>query len=466
MKCKKCDFENTETAKFCRICGNNLEETSEIICGGVKFKNRIFIILSCLILLIMSILIIGAFLLNNDKRTVSNSKLAESFLSTQELSNASKKMFTYMVQDEHQKAIELYRNRIQGNYEKESEIASACDDYYKKINDEFLSGNITQEFAILERDKLVKVAGSCHIDYDFENDTYFDDVCESKENFDVGCKNLEEEKFLTAYNCFNAVMKEDCNYQESLLKIEEVFEKYRSKTLKVGKEKADLKDYLAAHKVIVSSFDLLENDQEITEAAYNYENMYAENVINNSLEKFIVPKEDYILALEIIEDGLLDFPENDKLNDRAEYYKSFEPKRVYDMAPIRGSATEYDEEKDTYGNMHYDSFCVGYGRSWLIWHETDVTYDISDYSYDIFTATIYGRSTKTEAMYMSVQIYADDVLVYDNNDIPDNATKPFDIKVDISNASELRIVLDVYDSIGSIGYGIGMTNMELQRTKK
>lgn len=469
MKCKKCNFENTESAKFCRNCGNSLEESFEEqpkrLCNGVKRPNKIFIVLTCIALLIAGVLVTTVFLADGNKGTVENSELAKSFLSTQELSSTSKKMFAYMADGEHQKAIDLYKNKIQGNYEKESEISSVYEDYYEKINDEFLKGNITQEIATAERDKLVKVAGSCRIDYDFENDAYFEDICDSKENYDMGCQKLEKEEFLSAYNYFNAVLEEDGNYQDSLLKINEVIEKYKDKTMKLAKEKADSSDYLGAYETVQSSMDLLDGNVEIREALISYEEMYAQKIVEDAKKVFVEPKNDYIAAIGVIEGGLNDFPNNNLLNTQLSYYNTFEPKYVYDMRPIRGSATDYDEETDTYGKVHTNSFCVGYGRSWGIWHETDATYDLSEGSYDTFTATIYGRSTKTEPMNMSVQIYADDKLVYENNEIPDNSTKPFDITVDISGASELRIVLDVYDNLGSLGYGIGMTNMVLQRTK-
>lgn len=469
MKCKKCDFENTESAKFCRNCGSSLEksleEENKAIDKGKKTKNKPLIIIACIILLIAGVFVATVFFLDSNNGTIENSELAKSFLSTQELSSTSKKMFTYMIEGEHQKAIDLYKSRIQGNYEKEDEISSVYEEYYEKINEEFLKGNITQEVASAERDKLVKVAGSCHIDYDFENDAYFDDICDSKENYELGCQKLEKEDFFAAYNYFNEVLEEDGNYENSLLKINEVIEKYKNKTLKLAKEKADSSDYLGAYETVQSSMDLLDGNVGIREALINYEEMYAQKIVEDAKKVFIEPKNDYITAIGVIEDGLNDFPDNDLLNTQLAYYNTFEPKYVYDMRPIRGSVTDYDEETDTYGNVHTNSFCVGYGRSWMIWHETDATYDLSEGYYDTFTATIYGRSTKTDPMNMCVQIYADDKLVYENNEIPDNSTKPFDIKVDISGASELRIVLDVYDNLGSLGYGIGMTNMVLQRTK-
>ena len=82
------------------------------------------------------------------------------------------------------------------------------------------------------------------------------------------------------------------------------------------------------------------------------------------------------------------------------------------MKKMKGDASKLETDEDIYDNEYEKSFWSGYG-SYSIWYDTDVTFNLNK-AYNTFTATLYSRSSKNEAQYMTAEIYADGKVIYQN----------------------------------------------------
>lgn len=76
------------------------------------------------------------------------------------------------------------------------------------------------------------------------------------------------------------------------------------------------------------------------------------------------------------------------------------------MDAVKGEAAMRANDQGTYKDEYSKCFWVGYG-TWGIWSdETDITFDLRG-AYNSFSATIYGRSTKTDIGLYYVAIFED-----------------------------------------------------------
>ncbi len=84
----------------------------------------------------------------------------------------------------------------------------------------------------------------------------------------------------------------------------------------------------------------------------------------------------YEEALKIIQSGLQNYPEEQILQDKRNYYQSFAPVNLYDLDAVKGEASTHDTDTGTYKDEYSKYFWIGYG-DWSIWSgDTDITFDL------------------------------------------------------------------------------------------
>ena len=69
----------------------------------------------------------------------------------------------------------------------------------------------------------------------------------------------------------------------------------------------------------------------------------------------------YEEALKIIQSGLQNYPEEQILQDKRNYYQSFAPVNLYDLDAVKGEASTHDTDTGTYKDEYSKYFWIGYG---------------------------------------------------------------------------------------------------------
>lgn len=387
-----------------------------------------------------------------------------SFLDSMDFSEDVTKFMKYINEGEYKFASEYYNKKLNGNYESETEATEAITEFLNYINDEILKGQKTEKDsnkAIFVVEHLISET-NIEIENFEEIKVIINSSVASKAAF-TAAQNLENLKnYKDAITEYKKVIETDSNYSDAVSSIERCTKVLKQDIFTKAEKNIQDNEYIEAIELLEELKEFMPEDSEVVAKVTVYEKMYINNAIETASQKFITPTTDYIKALEIINSALQYYPENADLKDKKSYYESFAPVNLYDLEELKGSADSKFSDEDIYGNKYEKSFWAGYGN-FSLWYKTDVSYYLNS-NYNVFSATIYSRSTKNEAQFMTVKIYADDKIIYEKIAISDNSTQPFSFVLDVTGVSELRIVID--REKGAIGAGIGMTDMIVKRTVK
>ena len=135
--------------------------------------------------------------------------------------------------------------------------------------------------------------------------------------------------------------------------------------------------------------------------------------------------------------------------------------KVVDLTTIKPYVTGYfsldvGSETDIFGNS-YPSALLGYMEPS---DDTSNTYLI-DQKYSILTATVaVYTNCKSDKGNASIQIYGDDRLLWSDNQIKKGA-KSYDIEVDVSGVTDLKIVMHGWGTSGTSGLRVLLGNPTL-----
>lgn len=369
-----------------------------------------------------------------------------------------KKFAQFIIDSEYADAIEYYNSSLLGNFELEvmaqDKIIAICND----INNKVLSGEYDQKTVQNELgviDKIVEGTNATPDGYNQVLDS-IDFSLESKAAYSAATDLETLKNYSDAIKQYKLVIEGDSNYASAQEAIERCTETLKNDALTQAEELVSENDYISAINVLNEAFKTLPDESDLQAKITVYEKSYISYVVSQANAAFVTLASDYEAALNIINAGLQYYPENGNLSEKKAYYLSYKPINIYDLNSIRGEAYTVGSDTDTYGNTYTKCYICGYYNVWA--RSADITYDLNE-SYNTFTATIYGRSNDNNSEYAYIKIYGDDILIYENNQIPDNTTKPFNISLNVTGVSELRILME--------GNGeVSMTNTYIQKTVK
>lgn len=427
-------------------------------------KCKMFLLL--LIVLILSVSIVACAGGSSDKQSGGNSagEDGDSIDETLGASNRKvQKFVSFLLDNAYSDAIEQYNRFIAGNTELENEAAKCIESYLQEIEEGVLNGEYDEDKADTMTTTVQRVYTSTNCDVkDYDELTQnIRDALASKVAYKSGIALLESNNYIDAIAEFAKVIPGDADYKDAIEKRVQAIDTYKEEQINRAKSLVNDGDYISAISVLREAANALPEDSALLAELNTCEKNYISGQIQAADEIF-TDYTKYQEALSVIQSALQYYPDDQSLLEKRDYYNMYAPINLYDMDAIKGEAHTWDTDVDTYNNEHQKAFWAGYG-SWGIWSDTDITFNLNK-SYNTFRATIYGRSNKNDPQYMTAQIYADGKAIYENLSIPDNGTPPFDINLDVTGVTELRIVLD--QNHGAIGAGIGMSDMYIQRTAK
>lgn len=359
-------------------------------------------------------------------------------------------------------AIEHYNDKILGNYSHEYDAAEKVKSLLLNIDADILSGAKTEadaKKAIAVVDKILD-STNMYIDNYIEIKSSINVSVVSKAAF-IAAQELEKLKNYTdAIVEYNKVIVNDSNYLIAQESITRCTSSIKTEGFENASQLVENNDYIAAIAKLKELSAKLPEDEEVLAKITIYEKTYINKTIEEASTAFLTPKDDYSKSVSIINSALQYYPENEELLAKKDYYQSFAPVYLYDMDTLKGSASIKSTDEDIYGNSYDKCFWTGYGN-YGIWNDSDISFYLNK-EYNEFSATVYCRSKKNDVQYMVVEIYTDGKIAYQKLDIKDNSTAPFEIKIDVTGVSELRINLT--RNGGTIGAGIGLSNMTIQKT--
>ncbi len=402
-----------------------------------------------------------------------------------DLSSAGNKFYTHMANGNYQKAIDLYFEKMAGNYVTENEAWEICDRYFKYAVDGFADGTLNEDEASIELNKAKKVAVGCSIAYEDSYEMTFYTLSSSKAQYELGITAFNSGNYETAIEYFNSVAGNDCNYEDAQAKIAESREQIKTtiiteaqtifetgnidaalKKLESGMDilggdldiKAKLDEYAVKQKEKIKtdalsqaqqSFDdgnvsaaiqqlqdaleSLDGDVDIQIKIDEYSSAFADKAIADAKAVFLTPAEDWENALNIIKSAQQILPDNEKLATAEDYYKSFHPVSLFDITRLTSTDNfKLSSIKDNMSNQY--EYCMAH------FNNMSATYLLNkEYNTMSFTVAV-GHGYEDDGCYMSVEIYGDGVLLYSAGDLK-KGTKPINTSVNVTGVEQLKVLL-------------------------
>ncbi len=360
-------------------------------------------------------------------------------------------------------AIGYYYDYIYGNSMLELEAEECLLEYFPQVINKVFSGECQEKeaqaaFQTVDRISAETGAALSHIQ-EFQDD--LEAALASKTAFASGTQLQDAENYLAAFAEYQKVLEPDINYPQAKSAAENCLSLAKAAALEEAKEKADGNQYAEAISILnLLSDNMLTPDNQVSSQIAVYEQMLVKTALEEAEAVFSTPASDYRDALNIIYSALQQLPESEELNAKKDYYTAFEPVNLYTLSPYKGALETRDTDTDILGNTYQN--CFGYQPGWYASADS-ATYDIAT-RFNTLTAKLYGMDDIDRTCYYTLLIYGDEMLVYENREIPGNG-KPFEITVDITGITDLRIEM-CCSSQDNRYLGFGMTDVLLQRTVK
>lgn len=272
MKCKKCDFENTETAKFCRNCGANLnEETEEVL---VNNKKRVIFDIKKATLIILPVIV-----------------LATIFLLITIFSNNENKIVDALSEGKYGEAVNIY-NDNSDKYDSDK-LSDSLMKYLEEIKDSYNNGTI--DYIKLEKQistiEEMNISGMSNKITRYKQD--ITKLKESKEAFKNAEKLYSEEDYKSAIIEYKKVDSNDSNSKAANEKLSDCINKYRNESIDHAKNLAKKESYREALLTLTAALELLDNDENIQKKM----NEITEECCNKAKE--YIKSEEYSIAVDL-----------------------------------------------------------------------------------------------------------------------------------------------------------------------
>ena len=356
----------------------------------------------------------------------------------------------------YSEAIAVYNSEIKGNAGLEQEAADYMASYLGEIKSDVLSGACSESDAKAKMTTVKNVCSKtgCDIE-DYETLVgAVDQAISSKTAYKSGIALLEQKNYKDAFAELKKVLPDDSDYADANEKYFAAVESYKKEVKSSADTLISGGDYLAALDAYKQAVEILPEDSDLLAGMNTCEKGYISDAVSRAASVFSDYTK-YEEALKIIQAALQYYPNDSALIEAREKYKLYAPVNLYDMTEVKGEADRRATDTDTYKQEYTKCF-----RS--VYLSDGITFDLKG-TYNIFSATVYGRSTDAEASLYKIIIYGDGRKLYENLSIIDNG-RAFDISVDVTGVSDLTLVMD--HQKGDRYGGIGLSNMILQRTAK
>ncbi len=416
---------------------------------------------------IVSLILTFCFIFLTSACTPKNENVDEN-IQTQNYSNEIKKFLNLISSGNYNDALEYYVENIALNVVLEEEAKTACINYYETVNKKYLDGTIDKSTADMEYAKLKKVMDNIHtMTFVSEYESELANINQSKDNYELGVAAYENDNYIAAIEYLNKVLINDCNFEDAQSKLAESKEKYKKSVLTDAENKVAEDKYPQALKALNDAISVLGSNTEIKAKIDEYGNTYIKNEITKAEEAFVDPKTDWETALNIIKAAQQYMPDNEDLNNKCDYYMSFMPIDLMTLEPYKRTADSFEfstNVPDNRGNTYSNALIASFNTN----HKPIYGIYALDKKYNNLSFTCAISSIADSEKYSYIKVYGDDKILYEYDKFK-LSSQAFDVNVDITGVSDLKIEYYCDYSVGSINFfalHFLIANAKLQRTVK
>ena len=267
-------------------------------------------------------------------------------------------------------------------------------------------------------------------------------------------------KYDSALNTLNSIDTSWSDYN----KVTELKQRTVSEMLKDrASTYMDNGDYEAILRLFDSDVDI-SGDAELKSIYDSAASKYRDQVIKDAENAY--KSNGYQAAFSVVNDGLSLLNGDSLLQSEKDKYASFAPVDLTSISPyFEGSISVFTSSKKDITGKSYSTGIYGYlSPSDSEYHDCYNIWDIGG-KYNKLTATgIVFEDNKGSSNVGSYKIYGDGVILFEKSNIG-STTKPYQIEVDITGVTDLKIEMYGGGNMGWQGIDAVLANVMLQRTK-
>ncbi len=370
-------------------------------------------------------------------------------------------LMTLISSSQYTKAANHYLDKIAGNYALEIKAANAILTLCREINDEILSGTLSESEAKITLDVVDRVVTDANITIDGYEDAVTDTTASlaSKAAFKAAEELVTLGNFADAIKEYRKVVPGDVNYDAAQLGITTNSATLRDAAFTKAQGLATQKKYSEALIVLRDLLVVLPEDEETVGKISVYEQTHIRTAISDA-EAAFVTADDYEAALSHINGALQFYPENADLLAKREYYALFAPKRltnqvVYEKSGSLQTPSSFTDPK----GKEYRDIIMSSTNTWSDDY-ANVIY-VLDGKYNTLTFTVFATTSGSYTADFSVRDYTagnfDDSIYLLDGSSTLSTTTPKEFTVDVTGVELIRI---------HVKRGLAISGATLQRTAK
>ena len=273
---------------------------------------------------------------------------------------------------------------------------------------------------------------------------------------------ISKKKWSEAYNVLAKASGTYSGREELKTAIADLKDKYAAALIKSADKLSKEGKHLNAIEKIDGAYSWLDARKEITDARQKYTDAYIKETIKKAKSAFEAGKDkkDYKKAISVLQTAVNKIGWNEKLNKEIEKYQEYIPVDLTTLEPYHESKwIEFKKDvEDSLGNTYSTGIEACNGDQFMTW-------DLGG-RYTVLTAKgiieRWDRNISTERKPSTLRIYGDDVLLYEKTDIK-STTKPYDIKVDITGVTDLRIETSTPSDMGYNSVEVYLVDVFVQK---
>ena len=354
----------------------------------------------------------------------------------------------YVDQNDVADAKNVYRDKIKGDKEKESDVTAELISRLDKAISDYNSGAMTDNKAVEVFDTITALNVMQNEELSTRRDQ-LDSLISSKAAYDSAEAFSKSGDHYNAYKQYVLVAEDDTNYSSAVKKAAAAADEYLRITIETVNSSKNAHDYVQALSTINGALQFMPQNQQLISAKTIAEAEYLQYALGEA-DRIHRNGNDYEGAIRIIQDAMKDI--NDpSLTDALNYYRTFTPVDLFGMEMYAGNLGYLDaispSDSDRYGNKYTCGIERRNLKPYHVYLHDDpyeAYYQVNG-GYNRLTGVIVPGdecenlvdSKVRSQIFNTIKIYADDKLIYDKTVYFDS--EPIKVDLDISNVKMIHV---------------------------
>lgn len=354
-------------------------------------------------------------------------------------------------QNDYQKAISIYNEKISGDSQQEEEAYQYLLARLYNMIDEYAEGKLSEQEYTVGFDCMMELCNRGITELIVQLPMIEKEhlmLQESKSSYSMAQEKIDAGEYVEAMTLLDSVYEGDIeNYSNAKQQYEETQQTYQKVFIeKIENMIKEDKYYEAISEYILAEYIDL-NDPVLIEKISLCKECYFDQIINEAI--VLYKEQGALTAKNKVSQAIELLPDNAKLNELYMLLESAVPVELYNLTVIDSDAGP----KST----HYYSGTVTdvYGNEYIGHYNLDVNYWVRsvdyvtyylDRKYTTFDVTYFPASSMKDDWNVSLRVFADDIEIY-NSGYLNYQAKAKTISLDVTNVEKITV------KSGSTSYG-------------